>query len=222
MNGKKTLVFALVALLCGSMSAFALIQCGWQATQGGGAPVLSDMSTALPLNSLAAVGLFPGLNDAQIAALGGSGTALWAAFSPFESEPADANGLFNGDGQSHVGAGFFSSQAYIICFDAATAASAGQWGVFKGASVGNVGDAWIFPAADNNAMIPTFTMENVPASGVIVGSFGALAYAAAWAQDTDSPGTEYVDAYALIPEPSTYMLVGTGLLGLLALRRRRS
>jgi hypothetical protein len=201
------------------MSAFAM-QVGWSGTGGAGSVTLADQVSAVPEGSLVALGLFPGLNDADIAALA-TPSAIWSAFSAWETAAFNADGLYDGAGQAINGTGYFSSQAYVVAFNAASAASATQWGVFKGVSVANdYSDAWIFPSADGNLTVPTMTIDGVPQAGVIIGSFGSLTYSPAWGQDTEVEGTEYYNAYALIPEPSTYMLVATGLMGLLALRRR--
>jgi hypothetical protein len=207
------------ALMCLPIDASAN-EVYWPGTEGGASVTLADRMSPVPEGSLVALGFFPGLNDSQIAALGGSPTMIWAAFSAWDTTTFDSEGLYWGQKTVLGGGGFGWQQAYLVAFNAPSVASATQWGVFRGPTVGDSwGDAWIIPPPGYNDV--TLALESVGSGGVIVGTFGHLTYAPGWAQDTYTPGTEYIDAYALIPEPSTYMLVGTGLLGILGMMRRR-
>ena len=216
MNGKKTLVFVAVALLCVGMSAFAM---SVSYTGGGnGELTYSDLTTQLAEGSLVALGDFGTMNDAQIAALGANPTAVWAHFSEWDMTAIDSTLTFT-SAATTAGGTFLNQHAYLVAFDAGTFSSALGVGVFKGPnSAGTNGDPWIFPNTDTANGLG-LDLGDVHSIGVIIGEYGDQTLNSDWAGGI-------VDAYGLaypaVPEPSTMMLVASGLLGLLVARRRRS
>jgi len=212
MNGKKTLVFGLIALLCVGTGAFAMTV-GYQGG-GIGELTLSDLTTQPPGLSLVALGNFGGMADSAIAALADP-SAVWAAFSKWDNTFTDSDNLTFGTAATTAGGAFLGTHAYLVAFNSGTYTTASAFGVFKGPNTGaSNGQNWIFPLTDTLPAV-TYDLGDVGAGGVIIGSFGSLTLNSAWYGD-------YADAYGLkdVPEPSTMMLVGTGLLGLLAIRRR--
>jgi hypothetical protein len=106
------------------------------------------------------------------------------------------------------GAGFFSQQIYLLAFNTANSASASQVGLFTNPS-------WVFPASD--AANPG-TIE--------LSDAGLLALIGAIGGNTVTTPSELDGGQAIklavVPEPSSVVLAGLGLLGLVGLIRRRS
>ena len=216
MNGKKTLVAVIAAILCMGTGAYAL-SINWGFDQKGFTD--SGGVNGLPLGDLVGIGTFGTLTDLQIGALT-TPSAVWAAFSSYatgaigdgNNAPPDPLGILAEPSTGAAGAGFFTKTIYVVAFNNADPNSAtGMW-VGKGPE-----PDWVFPADDNGNIFiggNLFTSASVLIGGYSPGTFNNLF----------QEGT--FDALTLtgtvIPEPSTMMLVGTGLLGLLAIRRRRS
>ena len=118
-------------------------------------------------------------------------------------------------------AGAFShTQVYLVVFNQANANIIGTTQL----AIADVNDAsntsWRFPA---DADVPSSTL--IELDSLFNGTTGNLATGAqilfgGHAQDPSGPYNMLETG--LIPEPSTWVLVGTGLVGLLGLRRRRS
>jgi len=115
--------------------------------------------------------------------------------------------------------GFSHTQIYMVVFNNATGVGATQEGIFDVALASK--PSWKFPAT---ADVPNSTAIDVQDLFVAGGSANLApgAQVVFGGKGTDPSGPFSLAETALVPEPSTWMLVGTGLLGLLGLRRRRS
>jgi len=139
-----------------------------------------------------------------------SGTAAQAAFTTwsagFVGDGVGLDGTF-AESTTAPGLTFLGQQLYIIVFNAATAASASQVGVFTN-------PAWIAPATDS-----------APALVLDIGDAGTVATRGALSSGTvTSPAAlagSDAASLAIVPEPSSIALVVTGLLGLVTLARSR-
>jgi len=193
---------------------------------------------ALPAGDAVYMGIFNTLSDAQISAMMSGGTvspanyaALVADFQPLNGTGLRPIGTGTGNDAgsmetSYVGnqAAFANASIHLLVVNTASTSGATQVGVFTGTQAG--ANAWDFPA---NMTTGTRTMSGDGANTTpLIGSYAPSLNAAAkgYAFDADS-GNSYgtisaIQLAPIVPEPSTYLLVGTGLLGLLGLRRRRS
>lgn len=217
------LVMAL--LLIGSIRVQAMTVL-WDSSSNITGLTLADQTTGVPIGGLLLLGNFPTLSDAEVIALGANPVALtnnfaiWASSTIGTGTSTDPDGVGSFQATSiSPGTGFFSEQAYLIVFNTGNPLTATQVGVFKGPTTGNSnGDPWIFPASDE-AVPPVFTVDDfTSATGVLIGSFGIGTFNSPWS------GNNGINALALevIPEPSTWLLVGSGLVGLALLRRRKA
>ena len=207
-------------LLLGNPSPTKAFTLGW-AADGFDNPTgltLSDQTTGLQIGSLVAVGNFGALDDAAVIALGANPTAIWSAFEPWATGAIGDGTFVEGSFEISSGAsgeGFFNEQIYLVAFNAPSAASATQVGVFKGpAALAAYGDTWIFPPED--FATKNIVTDALDASHVLIGSYGTLTY-----YNADWWGG-YVNALALIPEPTSAMLVGVSLFGAFLMRRRKA
>jgi hypothetical protein len=105
------------------------------------------------------------------------------------------------------GAGFFSQLIYVLAYNAPTAGSATQVGLYKVTGL-------LFPTSDGAAQV-TWDIGDPAAVAVI----GAL-HTGTIVTPTDLAGGDAA-ALHLVPEPSSIALVGLGLLGAVGMIRRR-
>jgi hypothetical protein len=228
MNGIKFVKFGaviVVAALCLTAQVNAM---SVSAASGLSQVVtLNDGTTGVPMTDLAVLGIFKnGMSNAQIQALW-TGTSvsdianITAAFSVEESGVIgpDAAGEVSIANANNAGAGYFTSNAFVIVYNNASAALATQILVLKGPTVGGSGDPWTFPATDGAAGV-SFSLDDIGAANVLIGGFdGATTYNdGSWF----APASASMIMAAVVPEPSTYALVAMGLLGAWGMRRRRS
>jgi PKD repeat protein len=170
----RRIAFLAIVLLCAQSSGADAMQVNWSSADNTEL-ALDGGTVGLPVGSLVALGTFGTMTDSQIAPLGANPTAVWAAFSSWDTTTIDEDHIFLAAGFA-PGTGFYNKQAYLVAFDAPTASSATQVGVFKGPSVGDAhGDAWIFPAIDGDT-VPSIDTASVSSNGVIIGSYGVLSY----------------------------------------------
>jgi hypothetical protein len=176
---------------------------------------LEDQATAVPQGCLIEIGTVAPANLSAIinaAYVNKSPSQVEGLFVPFTTglvgDGWGMDGLFTRtDGVSAPG--LTGKQVYILAFDAATAAGAGEVGLFAVTNNAN----WLFPADDD---LGTGSVDLGDAGLVaLIGSLGAGTIAS----PTDLLGLDAAALYT-IPEPSTLMLVGLGLFGAVGLMRR--
>jgi len=154
-----------------------------------------------------------------------SAISSWKSASDWTSSSLYSNklgSLMMGAGYSSIGpaAGLFSgpvepgavSASAVGKFIAAAITSGSELGVFRGTQ--------LVPSntpAPSPATPVAYLLADVNSGGVMVGSFSILPNVTVMG---DVP-LENVEAYALIPEPSSASLLALGVAGLVALRVRR-
>jgi len=239
MNGKMIFKFAAVAAAITCVGSARVYAAGAGILLGADNNNYFATSTGLYLNdgSLVEMGQFS-ISDAAISALAPGNIMTPAAYATLLSDFVPLSGgtfaIGIGTGTSAVAAdknsgaisatfsgtnpGFASGPIYVLVINSNTTGNATQVGVFRGDST------WTFPAnmASGSASIDTDQALTAPLIGTFAGSQnGALnGYNNTDGNQNATVGQLRLDA--IVPEPSTWMLVGTGLLGLLGLRRRRS
>ncbi len=168
----------------------------------------ADGTTPVPQTATIELGTFA-LNDAGIKALS-SKAAVVGAFSVWITglmgDGTGFDGVFS-ESSSADGTGYYSKNAYLVVIDG------DQYGVFRAPGTVNT-DAWVFPPGDAGG--PDMNINGITSlTGVLIGNFNV-------AGRQPNPFLEVdADTLNLIPEPSTVMLVGAGLLGVLGMIRRR-
>jgi len=160
------------------------------------------------------------------------GSPSLAGFVPFAASitavgtGGQPNGFWNTIFSTNNDAAYATLQAYIVAFNAPTTNAATQEGIYTLGAGNSASASWIFKHGTD---IPNFISPDIeqlvsnPGAAVpTLGPGANIVYGS-------GPVDDSVDGYTflqlkniVVPEPSTYMLVGTGLLGLLGLRRRRS
>jgi len=237
MNGKTVLKFAAVAavIVCaGSARVYANAGINF----GADNTTFFSTSTGVYLNdgSLVEIGQFS-ISDAAISALAPGNVMTPAAYATLLSDFVPLNATFAigigtgtsasaGDKNSGAiaatfsgsNAGFAGGAIYALVINSNTTGNATQVGVFRGDAT------WTFPLnmASGTANPDTDNALTSP----LIGTYAASQPGAANGfNETDGNANSTVNQLRLdqiVPEPSTWMLVGTGLVGLLGLRRRRS
>jgi hypothetical protein len=216
-NGIKYLVVGL-AVTGLAMSAHALpITVNWGAADVTGIS-LAGGNTPLPAGDLLEVGTFNG-------PMVGSSLANFLVFGTAVSAGgASIPGFWNATTIADEGT-FGHSNIFIVAFNNSTGINPGQQGVWT--AVGNT--AWVFPKASDIPSLTGIDLEDaVTAPGTAGATIkpgsqvfgGGIGFVASDPNDVNT-STSWL-RLAVVPEPSTYVLVATGLLGLLGLRRRRS
>ena len=218
-KGIKYLVAGLAATGLVMSTQAAPITVNWGAADVTGIS-LAGGNTPLPAGDLLEIGTYNG-------AINGTSLANFVVFGTSSSAGgASIPGFWNATTTADEGS-IGHSNIYIVAFNAATVGAATQEGVWR--AVGNA--AWAFPKASDIPNSTTIDLEDVlnnpgtagaayaNAGNQIVG--GGIGFVANDPNDVNT-STSWLRLATLVPEPSTYMLVGTGLLGLLGLRRRRS
>jgi hypothetical protein len=224
MNGKMIFKFAAVAAIVCVASAARV----YAATIALGADDTTYFGlangNALPAPDAVYMGEFT-ITDTQIAALMSGGTVSAANYATLVSDFVPLNGTgfqpigtgTGGDAGS-IGATFASGAIHLLVVNTATTVGASQVGVFTGSAL------WAFPAsmATGSTSIDTDNALTAPLIGAYAASLDAASKGYTFDADSgnDLGNIAALELATVVPEPSTYLLVGTGLLGLLALRRR--
>jgi len=158
------------------------------------------------------------------------GSASLANFVPFATSTSDGsggqpNGFWNTITSSANDANYATLQAYIVAFNTPTAGAATQEGIYSLGAGNSASGSWVFKHGTD---IPNFISPDIEQLLTGPGTAGNALVPQAQIVYGSGPVFDSVDSFSflqlksIVPEPSTYMLVGTGLLGLLGLRRRRS
>jgi len=180
----------------------------------------------LPSGDLIELGQFS-ISDSAVSALASGNSLSQANYATLLSDFIPlANGISQGTAGSATvagsagaydisftgnNAGFANGGAYLLVFNAATSGAANQVGVFKNGT---------FPGD----MTAGTKANDLDTGTILLGSYtAATSVDNAWNDDVvGNPVINTFNLDTVVPEPSTYMLVGSGLIGLLAMRRRRS
>jgi len=209
-NGIKYLVAGLAATGL-AVSSYANITVGWSTAKNS---YITDNTGAAGYLSgdLVEVGSF-----ASAPTVGSPSLAGFTVYGTTLTGTGGNVGIFSGSVNA-PDAGFAHNQIYLVAFNNATGTvtpGVTQLGIFV------VNDStvpsWKFPAT---ADIPNSTAIDL--QDLFTGNSGALVSAATvvYGSTGTDGGTYSLAELKVVPEPSTWMLVGTGLLGLLGLRRR--
>jgi hypothetical protein len=115
--------------------------------------------------------------------------------------------------------GFLHLQIYVVVFNNATGVGATQEGIYLVDDT--IKTNWKFPATADFPNSTSIDMQDlfVNGTGVTLAPGASVVFGSV---ERDAFNADNMVKLALVPEPSTWMLVGTGLMGLLGLRRRRS
>jgi hypothetical protein len=224
-NGIKYLVAGLVATGL-TVSSYATVSASFSTgsdtfiTDSGGT---NDEATMLANGDLIEIGTFAtapsGVTAANVATVLGS-------FEVFGTGSVNEGaGAFSLGAANTAGATFTGKQLYLVAFNNTTGSSAnGQEVAILSSSI----SGWTMPADSATASVGIDPGDLVSGGGganaTLLGSANVV-YGGFVNQNTTADGgpfSLFTTAVIGVPEPSTYVLVGTGLLGLLGLRRRRS
>jgi hypothetical protein len=227
MNGIRFVKYGAViaaTMLLASTARVNAMSVNWGNAGSSVALTLNGNTTSVPTGDLIELGIFKdGISDATIESTLLTPQLAQSAFSTWGTGlmgDGSADGAFT-ESSGAPGAGYFLSNAFVIVFNASTAGAATQYAVIQGPTSASVGDNWVFPATDS-AGAPSYDFDALLGGNVLIGKYhGDNSYSDTAAADWFGSGVDSIEL-ASVPEPSTYMLVGMGLLGAWGLRRRRS
>jgi len=180
--GLSTYRALVAAALCLTAAHVNAMTVSWFTS--GHAIALADGTTGVPQGDKVYLGIFKNnLSDAAITALGNNNpnavTDIMAQFNVWNSGAiGDNTGVVGAFGESSgaLGQNFFTSNAFLVVINSTNPATATQIGVYKGPTV-NVtgGDPWTFPASDGSPP-PSFSIDSLTATNVLVGGYSAGTY----------------------------------------------
>lgn len=217
-NGIKYLVAGLVATGL-TVSSYATVTVSWGTfgnsfiSDSGGA---ATDATQLAPGDLLEIGTFataPG-----VVTLANVQSVL-ASFEVFGSGTINQGaGAFTLSSANTAGATFGGNQIYLVAYNAATSGAASQAGIYFASDAGV--PAWKMPADGPTANTTIDVADIFGANSGVSATPSANGHIVYGGTAFDSGGFSLLTTASIVPEPSTWMLVGTGLLGLLGLRRR--
>jgi hypothetical protein len=225
-NGIKYLVAGLVATGLAVSSSYASVTVSWAT---GNFTYLSDSGGAATDGSQLAAGDLLEIGTFAVAPVGVTLATVQATLASFEVFGSgtinNGIGAFNIVSANTAAPLFTGQQIYLVTYNASTKLLATQAGIFYADDT--MVTSWKMPAdsATASTIIDPFSLfgadDGVSAT---LGPAGHVVYGGTAFDGSGGPGASYtlLDTASIVPEPSTWMLVGTGLIGLLGLRRRRS
>ena len=206
MNKIQKVGVVVAAVVITASQAFALTE-NWSA-QLSRFLTLQGGTTGVPIGDLIEIGI---VSNPGAAAAATTPAQLQALITVFASSTVGTGTGIAGSftvGSTAPGAGFFGGQVYLVAYNAATVAAATQGGMFTDAT-------WLFPVSDGAAP------GNMDLGDVGVSAPRGTLSSGTVTSPADIAGTDAASlAVFPVPEPSTWVLVGSSLLGLLAFRRR--
>jgi PEP-CTERM motif len=209
-NGIKYLVAGLVATGI-TVGSYANITVGGGTSQN---TFMADASLNYLSGDLIEIGTF--------ATAPTNGSPSLAGFTVFASTLTDTGGsagVFSFS-QTASDTGFSHDQIYVVAFNNATGINPSQEGIYYVNDANNA--AWKFPATADVPNSTTIDMQDLFVSGSSVSLKPGATIVFGGATVDNANADNALELATIVPEPSTWMLVGTGLIGLLGLRRRRS
>jgi len=212
-KGIKYLAVGLAATGLAMSAHAAPITVNWGAGDVTGIS-LAGGTTPLPVGDLIEIGTFTVVPT--------TGSASLANFSVFGTTLSGSGGNPGGFfAQTTVAdeAAFGHTKIYIVAFNNSTGVGATQEGIWTTTAAN-----WIFPKNSdviNSTSLDFEELVNNPGNNATLKPTSNTYFGGSPQQSSDFGGSTYMPLQ-IVPEPSTWVLVGTGLVGLLGFRRRRS
>jgi hypothetical protein len=216
-NGIKYLVAGLVATGL-AVSSYASVSVNWSTgsttylSDSGGA---ADDATQLAIGDLLEIGTFA---VAPVGVTLATVNATLASFEVFGSGAISGTpGSFGITSVNTAAPTFNGKQIYLVAYNAATAGAATQAGIFYATL-----PSWTMPADGPTASTSLDPADLFGANSGISANLGTNGVVVYGGTSFDSAGYSLLDTANIVsvPEPSSVLLVVTGLLGMIGLRRR--
>jgi hypothetical protein len=220
-NGIKYLVAGLVATGLAVSSSYATVSVNWSTgsttylSDSGGA---ADDGTQLAPGDLLEIGTFA---VAPVGVTLATVNATLASFEVFASGTINAGAGAFGLASVNTAAPLFNGQQiYLVAYNGPSTIGATEAGIFYANDTVNT--AWKMPADGPTALTTIDPADLFGANSGVSANLGPAGNVVYGGTSFDSGGYSLLDTanIVVVPEPSSVVLVVTGLLGLLGLRRR--